>query len=251
MAVGVTDDDKQHLIDANDFANELAGLDAGRQERFMVGAQRDSGDEGEQRRERDSVTLLQQLLRNPEYARLYDAARSALDSAQRALDAAIIANAEAQDRLTQTVEDMESKAATLEDGTKVFRSADGNLYTADGRRLSAEEAAGVNVPDDAPSYEAYTQAQDALRRAKEKGRDLSDIQTTILDPARRRLEDENNPPSEDELRDLIPKLQGVPSDIERTRATAEFGAAAAEQEIAEIEPVLDQSELDAIPTFRV
>lgn len=241
-------DDKQKRLDASDFANELAGLETGRQDRFFVGAHSATDIDARERRDRDDTTLLQQLLQNPEYARLYRDAWSALGGVQSALDQAINENAQAQERLTQTVEDMENRAATLESGEKVFRSADGNLYTADGRRLSPEEAAGVDVPEDAPSYEAYTQAREALDRARERGRRLADIQTDILDPARRRLEDENDPMTEDELRALEEELKQKTREIEHS-SVRPFLEASAPQPAEADEPIITAAALDQIPTF--
>ncbi len=51
---------------------------------------------------------------------------------------------------------MRSRAAELEDGTKVFRSArDGKIYTEDGRALSDAQATAVNIDPLAPTLEQY------------------------------------------------------------------------------------------------
>lgn len=241
--------DKRRQVDLDDLNNEIAGRDVGREARFLGPS---GGRELQAKREkadREFRSLLQQRLQDPEYRRLYDDAWSALDSAQSALDRAMLENARAKERLEGLVSEFEERAANLANGEKVFRAADGSLYTADGRKLSAAEARDVEIPPNALSYESYVQANDALEKARKRGGDLSDIQTKKIDPARAKLQDEDNPPSKDDLRKMTKELEQVTADA-RQSSTRSFQAAAnAEPAQKAAEPPLELAELNQIPTL--
>lgn len=219
------DKETKREIDRRDFNDEMAGRETGRQERFTSG--RSDHAQTERKREKEATeSQLRMLLRDAEYARLYERAWDALNSTQAALDEEMLRNEEATARLSGLVDTMESRAATLPSGEKVFRSKDGNLYTADGRQLSDNEAVGIETPEDATDYDAYLQAKEALKKAQARGAKLAGIQTDVIDPARGRLIDEDNPPSPDELRGMTKKLREVEAEIEVSAASS-FEAAAA------------------------
>jgi hypothetical protein len=240
------DERSKREIDRRDFNAELIGADIGRQHRFIP-AGFEPKDTEQKKKEERFESALRRLLLDPEYARLYQSAWGALNETQSALDKALLANARAQERLQTVVDDMESRAATLPNGEKVFRGGDGKLYTATGRKLSDVEARGVDMPKDAPSYDAYLQAQFALRKAIERGIELTGIQTTVLDPIRKKLGDEDNPPTPDELRKIIKILEEAKSDCEISGPTAEFRDAAAPAMKPADEEVLDLSAIPALP----
>lgn len=161
------------------------------------------------KREKDArETALQQLLQNPAYAAAYERACNAINSAQAVLDDALIENANVVERLAEELEAMESRAARLPDGRAVFRANGGSLRTADGQRLRSEAVpASLIIPSDATSYEDYAASRDALTRERERGQELSRVQTEIIDPARNRLNDQDNPPSQAELEDIERQME--------------------------------------------
>jgi hypothetical protein len=188
--------------DIDDLNNEMAGRDVGRIRRFLP--DRDPETIAQKKREKDArETALQQLLRDPAYAAAYERACNAIDRAQAALDEALLENAETVERLAQELEAMEGRAARLPDGRAVFRANDGTLRTADGQRLRSEAVlASLIIPTDAPSYEDYAASRDALTDARERGHQLSRVQTEVIDPARNRTHDADNPLSFDELEEI-------------------------------------------------
>lgn len=185
--------------DLDDLNNEAAGRDVGRISRFHHDRDPKTIEEKKQERER-RMSALAQLMRDPAYAAAYQRARDAIDRAQVVLDAALLENAQITEDLQERLEEMEGRAARLPDGRAVFRTADGSIRTADGHRLRSEALpASLIIPLDAPSYEDYALSRDALTSVRAHGQELSRVQTEVIDPARERLADEDNPLSLDEL----------------------------------------------------
>ncbi len=244
------DREDKRRIDERDLNNEMAERETGRIHRFLSGRLTDS--EIQQKKEREAFeTKLRQLLRDEVYARLYDDALSALASAQSALDAALLRNAEAVERLHNTLEDMEASAATLPNGEKVFRSKDGRAFTADGRELSGHDTANIDWPDGAPSYDAYLQAKWALDKARARGVKLSDVQTDVIDPSYRRLTDENDPPTPDDLRTITKTLKTLQDELEHPTASVDFDAAVQKPGAPLDEAGLAAGELSILPRPRL
>jgi hypothetical protein len=208
--------EKERQRDLDDLNNEAAGRDVGRISRFHH--ERDPKLIEEKKREKESrETALHQLMRDPAYAAAYQRANDAIDRAQQALDTALLENAQIAEDLQDRLDEMENRAARLPDGRAVFRAADGSLKTADGDRLRSEAVpASLIIPLDAPSYEDYAAGRTALTSAVARGAELSEIQTTILDPARDRLNDED-PPSAEELVGINESMGRITSELESGR----------------------------------
>lgn len=211
--------DKEHR-DRQALEAERSGNAAGVIYRFFEEDQSPGAVSRRERGERSSEqTRLQLLLANPAYREAYDRVWTLLDTLQDRIDQAIERVTANIERLTDLVDDYLDSAATNEDGEAVFLSADGHVYTADGRRLSDAQAASLHIPPDSPSYERYTGARDALHSARARLSEITGIQDDVLDPARRRMQDPNDPPSYDDLDgfkqdaldklDLLSSLQSV------------------------------------------
>ena len=181
-------DDQKRQQDLDDLNNEMAGRDVGRQRRFLH--DRDPQHIEERKREdKHRHDMLMQMMRDAEYAAAYQRAWDALDNAQDALSEALIENAEETERLAEALDAITDQAARLPDGSPVFRAADGSLRDADGNRLRSDALpASLTIPEDAPSYEDYASARDALHSARMRGQELARIQTEVIDPARDRVE---------------------------------------------------------------
>jgi len=209
--------------DIDDLNNEMAGRDVGRIRRFLP--DRDPETIEQKKREKDArETALQQLLRDPAYAAAYERACNAIDRAQAALDEALLENAETVERLAEELEAMEGRAARLPDGRAVFRAHDGTLRTADGQRLRSEAVpASLIIPLDAPSYEDYAMSRDALTDARERGHELSRVQTEVIDPARERTHDADNPPNQDELDAIEREMDEIAEEVASPDFTLDSG----------------------------
>jgi len=233
-------DDQKRQQDIDDLNNEMAGRDVGRQRRFLH--DRDPQYIEERKREdKHRHDMLMQMMRDAEYAAAYQRAWDALDNAQDALSEALLENAEETERLAEALDAIEGQAARLPDGSPVFRAADGSLRDADGNRLRSDALpASLTIPEDAPSYEDYASARDALHSARMRGQELARIQTEVIDPARDRVEAGGMTP--DELGAIEARMHQVPAMIAEGRVFDEHDMA--DTAIDPVEP-----ERNAIPTL--
>ena len=162
------------------------------------------------------LTALEQALSDPGYAQAYQGLADTL-SAYESATASAISEAESD------IADMEANAARLPDGTVVFRDANGDVYTADGEKVGPDVAAGVEWPEGAASREDY------LKRKKEL-EELRRYEVEVLGRARDRMNDPDNPPSKDELRELQRDIEEKAP--EAVRRSAEVEAPEVEHEKA-------------------
>lgn len=149
------------------------------------------------------LSALQSLLASdPAYAALYndtlDKLSDAEEATEAALEAALADLGAAKDALAETLD----QANTLPDGTRVFRNAEGEVFTEDGERVAGDDLETIVWREDSPSYEDYRGKRDAVSEAQTRIEALRDYQTNVLGDARNRLEDEDNPPDKNELEDI-------------------------------------------------
>jgi hypothetical protein len=247
----VSEDFDPRQQDFIDLQAELSGAPNGRTARFLTGenAPRNKEEAEKEKARRTAQAMLDDLLLNPAYKEAWDRTSDLLNRTQDKLDAALLKNAAAIERLETLLADLEDKAAKLADGTAVFRAADGSVWTADGRRLSEAETASLSIPEDAPSWEQYDGAQGALDSARARRKRLSGIQDDVLDPARERLNDQENPPSLDEVEDIEKDVQRADAAIDEATQndlTKPFQQASREPALVSVSEELDNL---AIPTI--
>lgn len=190
--------------DRIDLNHEISGSDVGRIQRFMSEDIRSlHGENSEKKKSERAMTMLMYLLENdPQYAKRYFEVAEKLDKAQQAVDRALI---DINQRLAVSDREllkMEENSAKAEDGTSVFKSSHGSIYTSDGQRLSDEDAKKITVPDGAPSWEAY-KAEKEKREAFQRSKDnIERYERDVLNPAQERMKDEDNPVSLDDLDEI-------------------------------------------------
>ena len=195
----------------DDLQAELSGAPNGKVARFLTGdASPKSKEEEKAERARQAFqTQLDLMLMDPAYCAAWDRTNTLLSDTQDKLDAALLKVTANIERLSELVEGLEDKATKLPDGTAVFKAADGSVWTEDGRKLSDAEAASLNIPENTPSWEQYKGAQDALESARARRDRLIGIQTEIVDPLRRELNDPDHPPSKERLEEIKKTLEQV------------------------------------------
>ncbi|HNP50526.1 MAG TPA: hypothetical protein PKJ85_01870 [Nitrosomonas nitrosa] len=190
---------EQDKIDLN---HEMSGMPTGRRQRFLT--QNDYGVHGEEsekkKAERRYSNLLEYMLaEDARYAKLYYEVQDTLNQARRAAEHALSDINKQLEVAERTLQMMRDNAARLDDGTLVFRStADGHVYTEDGRKLSDDEASGIAFSENAPSREAYNQAKSSVETARTKKTEVEAYQRDI-DHAQERLRDVENPLTLEEL----------------------------------------------------
>ena len=154
------------------------------------------------------LTALQLRLQDPDYLALYTRVSNKLDETQTELDRAILENAEEIERL-------EANAARTDQGQLIFRTGDGHFVFADGTPVAGSELpSSSSRPDNPTSWSDY-------RSAKEREAELARIQTQVLDPVRSRLQDQDDPPSTDELRGMDDQLDRSIVEITNTNTITE------------------------------
>ena len=208
--------------DFDDLQNELNGVDTGRLKRFLSAEERDVR-EGRSGKNNTSATLsrLQLLLASsPAYAALYNEAQEALDAAEQATQAALAkARAglrSAQSKLDETLEN----AARLPNGTRVFRDAHGQVWTEDGEKVMAEDAASIVWRGDEPSFEQYTEQKETRDRATATIAEIEGYQVDVLGRIRDRMSDEDEPPTESELKGFKREIEQKMPDSARAQLEA-------------------------------
>lgn len=201
----------QPTRDLVDLGHEQQGENVGRIRRFLTSQDGLSFKEAEEKRKKEEaefhMTMLEYMLtHDAQYRAKYEEVANKLKDAQQRVNEAMERVdrdlREARDQFRRT----QDRAATLADGTRVYQSEDGNVYTEDGRKLSEEEAATVQFNGDEPSYEDMQRERERIEALERQREELERYQREVLDPATRRMEDEDSPPSLDELEEMGRKI---------------------------------------------
>lgn len=154
------------------------------------------------------LTALQLRLQDPEYLALYSRVSDKLENTQSELDLAILENAEEIERL-------EANAARTDQGQLIFRAGDGSFVYADGTAVPGSALPHPScLPDSPASWLAF-------RSAKEREAELARIQTQVLDPIRGRLQDQDDPPSVDDLSGMSDQLDRSITEINNANLIVE------------------------------
>ncbi|MEL6692378.1 MAG: hypothetical protein AAFQ12_05010 [Pseudomonadota bacterium] len=209
------EENKRHSrVEFDDLQGELSGS-SNKAARFLDPDKSPRGRNAQDKeaRERTFQTQLDLIMLNPDYAIAHTRVSGLIDDAQDKLSAAIDKTAQRIEHLEDVIADMEDRTTKLPDGTPVFRSADGSVRASDGRKLTQAEAVALTNPDNLLSYEQYKAARDALQGARSRQDGLAGKQT-IIDDARRRMDDPDNPPSRDELDDIEDDVTEIIRDLE-------------------------------------
>ena len=193
--------------DVDDLQFAIAGLDVGRQRRHLQEGPAETAMSEQKKSERAALTALQlMLLTDPAYAELRERVQNSLADADARLAELHL---EAEEMLAESaakLDALEARAGELPDGTKVFRSVDGDVFTANGRALDAEERADVAWKPDAPSYEEYQAARDKHAQITEFNDAINRAQDRV-DGGKATLESDHNDPTSAE------DLEALESDI--------------------------------------
>ena len=139
-----------------------------------------------EQRQRENMTALQILMLNAEYRERYEATAERLNTIQEDLDEALTANADTLERLREN-------AARSASGDLVFRTGTGDMVYADG---SEADASDIDVSrSEVESISSWEEYQSARNRAAA----LSNLQSDILDPMHSQMNDQDAPPSMEDL----------------------------------------------------
>ena len=225
--------DTKRRQDSDDFQNELAGRETGRQQRFFP----DDGHSPRAERKKQGSeqafrSMLDMLLADPVYRARYEQVMTRLREAEQATEAALDRIHHLIGETEDTLRDMEDRAAKLPDGTMVFRDANGVVRRSDGSVVEAYLVDTILWTGNEPSYEDYRAHQDRLAGLEESRDEVERYRDDVLGPARDRVTDASDPPSLDELDAIMDDIENEMPEI--ARETAPSHAEAAEVESSQI-----------------
>lgn len=202
---------RRRVMDFDDLQNELSGRDVGRIQRFIGNGAHSA--EAEKNRERDIVidhmlSELERLLKyDPEYAAAYNQTLDMLGEYEAAAEAARI---RAEERLAveqEKLDGMLDRAGELDDGRKVFRDAQGRVWTSDHELIDGMSADDMDWPPGSPLYERYHEQSNAVSAARTDVEEIIHYQIDVLGDIRDRMSDERNPPGMDEFDAMQERMQ--------------------------------------------
>lgn len=196
-------------IDFEDLQNEIAGRDVGRISRFLSKEAIEIIKSRKGLTDEKFLNLLELLLlSDPEYAALYSEVWNTFDNAQIAVDQTLLDIERRLEKAEYNLSKKKDKASELSDGTKVFRSKDRkNAFTENERKLSEVEISSVQWKKDSPDWEDFESAKNERDQAMHDKREVEDYQENVLFPVREKLNDKDNPPSKEELKELLDDIE--------------------------------------------
>lgn len=158
-----------------------------------------------EQRQRENMTALQILMLNTQYRERYEATAERLNTIQEDLDDALTDNADTLERLREN-------AARSASGDLVFRTGTGDLVYADG---SEADASDIDVSrSEVESISSWEEYQSARSRAAA----LSNIQSDILDPMHSQMNNQDAPPSMEDLERFESELNSAHEVLSRAEA---------------------------------
>lgn len=209
--------------DFDDLQREVAGLEVGRIGRFLPDDVRNPEQSEKRKAEQQAemLTRLQMMMRDPEYAALHEKAVKTLRQVSTELDQINEDARRLWEADTRAIAQIDERAARDSQGRAVFKDKGGETRYADGALVAEDEAAGIVWRGDEPSLEERQFY--AERRARVEGimADSDGAQAEIGD-MQERLDDDDNPLSADEIKDLTEQAEGFAPAL-RSRLDSEKG----------------------------
>ena len=205
----------QQEQDRQDLHLETAGLEVGRIKRFLPeDARPDPGGKRAEQNERALSRLMILLQSNAAYAALYRETMEQLRRAEAAAAAALAKHTEIVKQTDAALEEARDGASTLPDGTRVYRDANDNAWTEDGRQITGDSLEGIVWREGAVSYEEFLARRKAAEEARRVVEDIRRYQVDVLGRSRDRITDDDNPPSETELEEINKRIEAeMPSEV--------------------------------------
>jgi hypothetical protein len=194
------------LRDLIDLQNETAGRESGRTKRFLTSDHPDTPEAKEREKERRFTALMLRLL-EPDYARLFEETAKTITRADEAAARAAHRIAQASALADGRLEALRENAAELPDGRKVFKAANGRIYAEDGSDVSALKDKIKGLTERSPSWEEFTEARREAEALENDRQEVEAFRQDVIDPAKERLSDQDNPPSEEELKEIMDGIE--------------------------------------------
>lgn len=210
----------------DDLHNEMSGSDVGRIPRFLSEEARTLLQEkrnGKSSRRMSALDMM--LLNDPAYAQAYNDTMDFLGRAERVAEQDLskleTQLAKAETALQSTLD----SAATLSDGRKVFRDAEGLVWDEDQNPVDEASADKIEWRGAEPTNETYLKQKKEVQDLKTSIHEVRVYQTDVLGSAREELMDRDNPVSKermDSLKETMKELapSSLRSEINQLENTA-------------------------------
>lgn len=220
--ISIVQKERERALALDDLHNEMAGREVGRISRFLsedaretTASARRGGRSGEALSALDLA-----LMTDPAYAELYDGTFNRLREAEAATERALMKAEEALADAMAALNTTLDRAATLEDGTRVFKDAQGNVWTERGQMVNEATAAGIEWKGHEPAHETFLIREQAAQEAQAHIHALHGYQVT-LGEFRERLSGEDNPVTKAELESINREIEELapPGVVSETVAT--------------------------------
>ncbi len=203
------DKESKRQTDFNHLQRELSGDEVSHIRRFLPESTTKKMKQKKKREEERRLSLLRAMLMNdPEYAALYYQVQDAIIKAEQIVNEAL---ADIENRIEAAenhLEKLKSKASVLPDGSQAFLSKDGKTaFRENGYPLSQEEILSVQWNENSPAWEDYKQANDDVNTAHQDKIAAEDYRDNVLKPIKQKTNDEENPPTKEELSGFLDALK--------------------------------------------
>ena len=195
--------------DFDNLQHSLSGVETGQQARHGMSKDTSGSIFGDKRKtitEQIRETLEWLLLNNPAYAEVHEAAMTSLRSAETTVTNALdrlLANLEKEQAIFNQ---MLERAASLPDGRKVFRDAQGQVKTLDGQIIDNDLVSTIQWRGDEPSYEEVIEQKNYINDLQEGVNEVRGIETE-LGGIRGELTNNEKPPTQERVDELHERIQ--------------------------------------------
>ena len=160
--------ERQRAQGFDDLQNEMSGVDVGRIGRFLSPEARKVLKERRNGNSSNRLSALDMmLLNNPAYADIYNNAMDRLADYEAATERALSKELTKLEVAEKSLNEILDQAATLPDGTRVFRDANGDVWTEADEKINANIADQIEWQGSEPSRELYKQHLDTKRAAND------------------------------------------------------------------------------------
>lgn len=192
--------EKRRAQDFDDLQNELSGNNVGRIARFLSPEAHALLMKKRNGKQSAAMTALELALMNdPYYAEIYSNAMVKLADYETATERALVKLEVKLTKAETNIENTLDHAATLPDGRKVFRDADGQVWDQHETKIDGKAAASIEWQGSEPSYEAYLEQKQKVQGLKTSIHKVRVYQTDVLGTLREKF-DPNHPMSADEIK---------------------------------------------------
>lgn len=213
------------LRDMIDLNNESAGRETGRIKRFNLPVS-DKTLNAEKEKDERRFNALMRLLQDPNYARLYHHAIETVTTVEEAAEKAKRKLEQESELIAKRHRELMNEAAQLPDGTRVFQSlSNGRIYSEHGEDITHRKDSIVGLHPTSPGWEEYQHVKKTKEEIEKRKHDVERYQHEIIDPAKDRLGNTDQPMTAEELEKLVKKMETeMPVDVRVQHNTYELTA---------------------------